>query len=103
MNTKKKAPCTAATGKGAKVIHTTEKDSRNWDDGQEVFSRTTFRLFCDVRKKYIDDWNQLYDERNNECSFFKILAVAYVGMSKSQRRMALHTEPGRFSERGGVT
>ena len=77
MNTKKKAPCTAATGKGAKVIHTTEKDSRNWDDGQEVFSRTTFRLFCDVRKKYIDDWNQLYDERNNECSFFKILAVAY--------------------------
>lgn len=77
MNTKKKAPCTAATGKGAKALHITENCSRNWADGQEVFSRTTFRLFCDVRKKYIDDWNRLYDERNNEHSFFKILVVAY--------------------------
>lgn len=77
MNTKKEAPCTAATGKGAKVVHTTENDNRNWEDGQEVIHRITLGLFCSVREKYIEDWRRLYKEEANEYTFFEILAVAY--------------------------
>lgn len=77
MNTKKKAPLTGGAANSAKVIYTTEKDSRNWEDGQEVLFRTTVGLFQAIRSKYIDDWKRLYDERENEFSFFSILAVAY--------------------------
>lgn len=77
MTEKKKAPLTGGAANSTKVVHITENDSREWADGQEVIHRTTLGLFQDIREKYIDDWKRLYDERENEYSFFKILAVAY--------------------------
>lgn len=77
MEAKKEAPLTGGAANSAKVIHTTEQDSRKWADGQEVIFRTTLGLLQDIREKYIDDWKRLYDERENEYSFFRILAVAY--------------------------
>lgn len=77
MNAKKEAPRTAATGKGANTVHTTEHDSGNWPDGQEVYCRITLGLWYEIRKKYSEDWKRLYNKRDKEGSFFDILAVAY--------------------------
>lgn len=74
---KEEAPCTAATGEGAKMIHNIEKDSMKGTEGQALFNRVSFRKYAEIRKAYENDWQYSISGENGIEDFFKILAIAY--------------------------
>ncbi len=77
MTAKKEVPCTAATGKGTKIIHNMEKDSMKFENGQALWKRASCVDYLEVRAAYVNDWQYSVSGKNGVDDFFKILTIAY--------------------------